>query len=131
VASDGGIFVFGPSFHGSMGAIALNRPVVGIAATPDGNGYWEVASDGGIFAFGDAGFHGSMGGTHINQSVVGIAATPNGNGYWEVASDGGSSPSATPGSTGRWAAPTSTSPWWVWPPPESVTPSHRAPGERT
>jgi hypothetical protein len=48
---------------------------VGIAATADGNGYWEVAADGGIFAFGDAGFHGSMGGTHINQPVVGIAAT--------------------------------------------------------
>jgi hypothetical protein len=33
--------------------------VVGIAATPDGGGYWEVASDGGIFAFGDAPFQGS------------------------------------------------------------------------
>jgi hypothetical protein len=49
--------------------------VVGIAATPDGNGYWEVASDGGIFAFGDAGFHGSMGATHIDRPVVGLAAT--------------------------------------------------------
>ena len=25
-----------------------------MAATPDGNGYWLVASDGGIFTFGDA-----------------------------------------------------------------------------
>ena len=33
-----------------------------MAATPDGRGYWLVASDGGIFAFGDAPFHGSMGG---------------------------------------------------------------------
>ena len=32
-----------------------------MAATPDGGGYWLVASDGGIFAFGDAGFHGSAG----------------------------------------------------------------------
>jgi len=40
----------------------LNRPVVGIAATPDGKGYWEVASDGGLFSFGDAKFYGSMGG---------------------------------------------------------------------
>jgi hypothetical protein len=30
-----------------------------MAATPDGKGYWEVASDGGIFAFGDATFAGS------------------------------------------------------------------------
>lgn len=40
----------------------LNAPVVGIASTPDGRGYWEVAADGGVFAFGDAGFYGSAGG---------------------------------------------------------------------
>ena len=66
-----------------------NVPFVGTAATPSGNGYWEVASDGGIFSFGDAAFHGSMGGTPLNQPIVGMAATPSGNGYWEVASDGG------------------------------------------
>ena len=38
----------------------LDHPVVGMAATPDGTGYWEVASDGGIFSFGDAGFAGSV-----------------------------------------------------------------------
>ncbi len=60
-----------------------------MAATPDGHGYWLVASDGGIFAFGDAGFYGSMGGTPLNRPVVGMAATPDGRGYWLVASDGG------------------------------------------
>jgi hypothetical protein len=60
-----------------------------MAATPDGGGYWLVASDGGIFAFGDAGFHGSTGGISLNKPVVGMAATPDGNGYWLVASDGG------------------------------------------
>ena len=50
-----GIFAFGDAgFYGSMGGNPLNQPVVGIASTPDGKGYWEVASDGGIFAFGDA-----------------------------------------------------------------------------
>ena len=71
------------------GRPAPQPAVVGMAATPDGDGYWEVASDGGIFAFGDAGFHGSMGGQHLNKPVVGMAATPDGDGYWEVASDGG------------------------------------------
>ncbi len=33
-----------------------------MAATPDGRGYWLVASDGGIFTFGDAPFYGSAGG---------------------------------------------------------------------
>jgi hypothetical protein len=49
-------------FHGSTGGIHLNQPIVGMAATPDGHGYWLVASDGGIFAFGDATFEGSTGG---------------------------------------------------------------------
>src|SRR6185437_8223502 len=89
-ASDGGIFSFGNAqFFGSMGGKPLNRPVVGLAATPDGGGYWEVASDGGIFAFGDAGFYGSMGGRPLVAPVVSIAPTADGKGYWEVARDGG------------------------------------------
>jgi hypothetical protein len=46
-----------------------------MAATPDGTGYWLVASDGGIFTFGDATFYGSKGGSPLNQPVIGIAAT--------------------------------------------------------
>ncbi|HEX7443640.1 MAG TPA: hypothetical protein VF320_07125, partial [Acidimicrobiales bacterium] len=63
--------------------------VVGMAATPGGHGYWEVASDGGVFAFGDAAFYGSMGNKTLNSPIVGMTATPGGHGYWEVASDGG------------------------------------------
>jgi len=44
-----------------------------MAATPDGGGYWEVASDGGLFAFGDATFYGSMGGRPLNEPVAGGA----------------------------------------------------------
>ena len=89
-ASDGGVFNFGNlPFCGSTGAIELNKPVVGMAATPDGGGYWLVASDGGIFSFGDAKFYGSTGAIHLNQPIVGMAATPDGGGYWLVASDGG------------------------------------------
>jgi hypothetical protein len=58
-----------------MGSTPLNQPIVGMAATPDGKGYWLVASDGGIFSFGDASFYGSMGGTHLNQPIVGMAAS--------------------------------------------------------
>ncbi len=77
------------SSAGTSGGSSLNRPVVGMAAIPDGHGYWLVASDGGIFNYGDAGFYGSTGGIHLNAPVVGMAATPDGKGYWLVASDGG------------------------------------------
>ena len=90
VATDGGIFSFGGApFYGSTGSIALNKPIVGMAATPDGGGYWLVASDGGIFDYGDAGFYGSTGSMVLNKPVVGMAPTPDGKGYWLVASDGG------------------------------------------
>ena len=60
-----------------------------MAASPDGGGYWMVASDGGIFAFGDAGFYGSTGNIVLNQPVVGMTPGVQGQGYWMVASDGG------------------------------------------
>ncbi len=88
-AADGGVFSFCEPFYGSMGGHALNRPIVGMAATPDGGGYWLVASDGGVFSFGDAPFYGSTGAMRLNEPVVGMAATPDGRGYWLVASDGG------------------------------------------
>jgi hypothetical protein len=72
--------------HGPM---ILNQPIVGMAATPDGQGYWLVSADGGVFTFGDAGFHGSVGGSALNTPIVGMAPTRDGHGYWLVASDGG------------------------------------------
>jgi hypothetical protein len=90
VASDGGIFTFGDArFFGSTGDIALNQPIVGMAPTPTGRGYWLVASDGGIFTFGDARFFGSTGNIALNQPIVGMASTPTSDGYWLAASDGG------------------------------------------
>ena len=74
---------------GSMGGEVLNRPIVAMAPTPEGGGYWLVASDGGIFSFGDARFFGSTGGIRLNEPIVGMAPTPDGGGYWLVASDGG------------------------------------------
>ena len=68
---------------------ALNAPIVGIAATRSGKGYWLLGRDGGIFSYGTAAFYGSTSGMQLNQPVVGIAPTPSGHGYWLVASDGG------------------------------------------
>ena len=53
----GSVFAFGsaPTMGSLMGSF-LAAPIVGMAATPTGRGYWLVAADGGIFSFGDAGF---------------------------------------------------------------------------
>lgn len=88
-AADGGVFVFGRTFHGSAAELHLRAPISGVASTPDGGGYWLVAADGGVFAFGDARFFGSMAGISLNRPIDGIAATPDGGGYWLTASDGG------------------------------------------
>ena len=90
VGADGGVFAFGNAgFYGSTGSLRLNRPVVGMAATPDHRGYWLVASDGGVFAFGDAGFYGSTGGLPLRAPVIGMLPTLDGRGYWLIAADGG------------------------------------------
>ena len=90
MASDGGIFGFGDAlFYGSTGDITLNAPVVGMAPTADGGGYYLAASDGGVFAYGDAAFAGSAGGHPLAMPVTGIAPTPSGSGYCLAASDGG------------------------------------------
>ncbi len=69
--------------------MALNQPVDQMAATPDGRGYWFVASDGGIFSFGNAGYHGSAGGLPLAAPVMGMAADAATGGYWLVGADGG------------------------------------------
>ena len=66
------------------------QPIVGIAATPNNDGYDLAAADGGVFAYGPGGtFYGSMGGHPLNQPVVGLAVDPATGGYWLVARDGG------------------------------------------
>ncbi len=53
---------------GGLTATTLDAPVVGMAATPDGKGYWLAAGDGGVFSFGDASYYGSMGGTRTRPT---------------------------------------------------------------
>jgi len=73
VASDGGIFSYGDArFYGSAGSLHLNQPIVGMAAMPDGSGYWFTATDGGLFNYGDAPFYGAAAGQGLG-TVVGMA----------------------------------------------------------
>ena len=100
VGQDGGVFAFGSAAYlGGPNTVppdvcmapVATAPIdcAGIAATPDGHGYWLVGMDGGVFAYGDAAFYGSMGGRPLNAPVGGIAPTADGRGYWLVSWDGG------------------------------------------
>lgn len=83
----------------SMPGILLSRPVVGMASTPNGDGYWLATADGGVFAFKGAKFYGCPPADGIklaaDRLIVGIVATPSrwwgrgGKGYWLVGADGG------------------------------------------
>ncbi|KJF18003.1 NHL repeat-containing protein [Acidithrix ferrooxidans] len=89
-SSDGGVFSYGDaSYYGGAASMKLNKPIVGIASTPDGKGYWLVAADGGVFSYGDASYYGGAASMKLNQPIVGILATPYGGGYWLIAQDGG------------------------------------------
>ena len=59
----------------------LAAPIVGLAATPTGKGYWRAGADGGVLSAGDTDFYGSA--THVaDDAIVAIAATRTGHGYW-------------------------------------------------
>jgi hypothetical protein len=70
---------------GSPAAKRAKRPaIVGMAATPDGGGYWLVGTSGQIWRFGDAA---RLGWKPHSQPVAGIVADPRG-GYWLFTASG-------------------------------------------
>jgi len=101
VAHNGATFygdTFSNGITGLGGAHPLNAPIVGIAPTSNGQGYWLVAADGGIFTYGNAQYHGTpysdgitgLGGAHpLNAPISAIIPTPTGSGYRLIAQDGG------------------------------------------
>jgi hypothetical protein len=100
---------------GSAAALSLTKPIVGIAASPSGEGFWLVASDGGIFSFVAEGtksrFYGSGGSITLAQPIVGMAATHTGAGYWIVAADGGIFAYGDASPVGSAASRNSPTPW--------------------
>jgi len=88
--------------RGSLDSSAADGPIVGIASTPAGNGYWLVSATGKVATLGSAKFYGqlpAMNRAHPGMpgmpvppgpsaNIVGIAATPNGHGYWLTSASG-------------------------------------------
>src|SRR5438552_3948953 len=64
---------------------ALNAPIVAIAATRSGTGYWIVAASGRVFAYGDAR---AMNSVVPASPIVGLQLAPGATGLWLVAHNG-------------------------------------------
>jgi hypothetical protein len=87
---DGGVLTYGSApFLGSPTGTHLAAPIVAMAATPDGKGYWLVGADGGVLAYGDATYFGGTSARKLYAPIVAMAPTPDGRGYWLVSIDGG------------------------------------------
>jgi hypothetical protein len=71
----------------AAGPAPPSAPVVAIAASPDGHGYWLLARDGGIFSFGVP-FHGSVPDRQPYGQAVELRASESGAGYYVAGGDG-------------------------------------------
>jgi hypothetical protein len=87
-AGEQSVYAYGDAgFFGSTGLVALNQPVVGMARTSDGSGYWLASKDGRVASFGRAVHHGSVPVVDMRRPIIGIGSTP-GSGYVVAATDG-------------------------------------------
>jgi hypothetical protein len=91
-SNTGAVYSFpgGARSGGASGSI-LGSSLVGMAATADGSGTWQVGLDGSVVTTGDAHSYGSLPGDGISPAapITAIAATPDKGGYWLLGSDGG------------------------------------------
>jgi hypothetical protein len=88
VGQNGGPYVE-ESWNGSAWARVPPAPVAGIAATPDGRGYYLATRDGTVYPAGDAKWYGDVSGRPLGAPVVGITVDPLTGGYWLLGENGG------------------------------------------
>jgi hypothetical protein len=89
-AQDGGVFCFGsvPFVNSLPGqGIVPPAPIVAIALTATGNGYWLLDALGQVYTFGDGQYYGNA--TLVEGSTAtSIARSPTGNGYLILSNNG-------------------------------------------
>jgi hypothetical protein len=70
-------------------SVGSSLPVVAMASTTDGAGYWIANAAGRVWNFGDAPALGDLSGMSLTAPIVALVADPATGGFWLVASDGG------------------------------------------
>ena len=88
-SANGNVTAFNAPNLGPAADALPATPVVGIAATADGKGYWEVTRSGAVYAYGDAAYQGPAAALDPAAPIVSITAQPGSGGYWLVGADGG------------------------------------------
>jgi hypothetical protein len=78
-----------PDGSRATGTGPLSGRAVGMAAMPNGLGYWIVNARGQLSAQGYAQSYGDLGNLTLNKPISHIVSTSDGKGYWMVAADGG------------------------------------------
>ncbi len=88
--ADTGVLAYGSAaYHGSPVTSGVSAPIVAMAATPRGTGYWLASANGRVYAYGTAGHFGPGRPLHLAAPVAGIASTADGRGYWLATAAGG------------------------------------------
>ena len=89
VTDRGRVLNHNASPHGDWGSsTGADRPVVSIAGTPTGEGYWLLDARGAVVARGDATWHGDVAQWLLLGSPTQVVATPSGQGYAIVSTAG-------------------------------------------
>ncbi len=91
VTALGNVYNFGGAgWYGNESSRHLVAPIVAMAVTRDGRGYWLVGANGSVFNLGDAHWYGSLASDVLGpgQQIISIVATSDSKGYWLINQSG-------------------------------------------
>jgi hypothetical protein len=77
------------TWDGADWATVPTSPVVAIATTADGRGYYLATRDGTVYTAGDAKWYGDLSNLALGGPIVAITVDPLTGGYWLLGQDGG------------------------------------------
>jgi hypothetical protein len=75
-------------YYGDLSHVAIDSPILAVAGTPSGEGYWLMEAAGRMHPFGDAPDLGSADLPDAEYAIA-VAPTPTGKGYWLASQAGG------------------------------------------